>query len=257
MAEPLLLCDSLACGYPDRQVLSDVSFRVEEGSVAALLGRNGSGKSTLLKTIVRLLRPLSGSVRIAGRNAAALTYRELARLVAHTPQEEVPAFDFTVREIVLMGRLPHSDGLFETEEDHRAAQRAMEQADCAHLADRPVAKLSGGERQRVLIARALAQETRLILLDEPTSHLDPGHQLAIANLLKDLAAQGYAILAAVHDLNWASVLAQRAILLYGGTISLQGSMAEVLGSPSLEEAYSVAFDRMVDGSETLRVFPRA
>jgi iron complex transport system ATP-binding protein len=257
MSEPLLECVSVACGYPDREVLTNISFSLEAGSVTALLGRNGSGKSTLIKTISRLLKPIAGSVRIAGRDASQLGYKELARLVAHTPQDETPAFEFTVREIVLMGRLPHSDGLFESEEDHRAAERAMEMADCVHLASRPIRKLSGGERQRVLIARSLAQEAKLLLLDEPTSHLDPGHQLAIAQLLRDLASQGYGILAAVHDLNWASVLAERAILLSEGTIGLQGAMSDVLRSSILEKAYSVSFERIVDPSQTLRVFPRS
>lgn len=241
--EPLVRCEGLKCGYPGRVVLEGVGFELAAGTVTVLLGPNGSGKSTLLKTLSKTLAPLAGTLTVCGDALHSLSFRELARRVAYVPQEEYPAFPFTVREIVLMGRLPYSDGLFETEEDHRAAEDAMRAADCLALADRPVTELSGGERQRGLIARALAQQAPALLLDEPTSHLDVGHQVEIVRLLRRLAEEGYGVLAALHDLNLAAALADRAILLANGRVGLEGPCAEVLASPQVDAVYGVRFRR--------------
>lgn len=245
----------LACGYQDRTVLTDVSFEARSGEVVALLGPNGSGKSTLLKTLAKSLPPLAGEVSIEGQNLATIGYRELARRLAFVPQAEAHVFAFTVREVVLMGRLPHSDRLRETAEDQEAATDAMSAADCLHLADRPVTELSGGEGQRVLIARALAQQTRLLLLDEPTSHLDVAHQVTVGQLLRQLALTGYAVLVAVHDLNWASTFADRGVLLHDGTLVLDAPMEAILEDSALEKAYGVRFNRVVDPRGTVRVYP--
>jgi iron complex transport system ATP-binding protein len=241
--EPLLSCHGLACGYVDRTVLTGVSLTLRPGSAVALLGPNGAGKSTLLKTLVRFLPPLGGRVEARGAPVDQMSYAELARRVAYVPQEEHPAFDFSALQVVLLGRLPHSDGLFETEEDYRAARRAMASADCDGLADRYLRELSGGERQRVLIARALAQEAPVMLLDEPTAHLDFAHQVQIAGLLRRHAADGNAVMAAVHDLNWASAWADEAILIHAGRAAPQVPLRELLASDSLERAYGVAFER--------------
>lgn len=250
----LLACKQLVCGYPGRKVLEDVSFEVEAGSITALLGPNGSGKSTLLKTICRLTPALGGTISVGGSDVMTLSHKELAKRVSFVPQQEHPVFEFGVRQIVLMGRLPHSDGLFETEEDHIAAERAMEDADCTYLANRPVTELSGGEQQRVLIARALAQQAPLILLDEPTAHLDVGHQLSIKDLLGGLASRGYGILVAAHDLNFAGSLADHAILLDSGQVGMMGATREVLESEMLDQVYGVEFER-ADHDSGLRVFP--
>jgi iron complex transport system ATP-binding protein len=253
---PAIATRQLSCGYQGRAVLEDLNFDLMAGSVVALLGPNGSGKSTLLKTLSKTLPALGGEVFVEGDPLASLGYRELARRLAYVPQQETHVFAFTVREVVLMGRLPHSDRLRETAEDYRAAEAAMVAADCHHLADRPVTELSGGEGQRVLIARALAQETRLLLLDEPTAHLDVSHQVTVGRLLRDLAASGYAVLVAVHDLNWASTFADAGFLLHGNRIALDAPIADILRSDLLEQAYGVKFSQTVDREGVVRVYPK-
>lgn len=255
MDSPVLQCQGVRCGYPGRIVLEGVDLAIGPGEIVALLGPNGSGKSTLLKTLGREIPLLGGEVRLGGAPLGTLYFGELARRLAYVPQEELPAFSFSVRDIVLMGRLAHSDGLFETPEDRVAADSAMIAADCSDLAGRPVTEISGGERQRVLLARALAQETPLILLDEPTAHLDVGHQLSFAALLRGLAATGTAMLAAVHDLNFASALATRGVVLSGGRAVADGPIAEVLASSAIDGAYGVTFERVATESGELRVFP--
>lgn len=252
--DALLRCEGLRCGYPQRTVLTGVGFSLTRGTVTALLGPNGSGKSTLLKTLSKTLAPLAGTVWVGGTPLDDLSFPELARRVAYVPQDEHPVYPFTVREIVLMGRLPYGQGLFEDENDHAIATEAMAAADCLALADRPVTELSGGERQRTLIARALAQKAPTLLLDEPTSHLDVGHQVEIVRRLRNWAAEGYGVLAAVHDLNLAAALADRAVLLRDGAVGLEGTCDEVLSSPLVDEVYGVAFQRM-DTRDGRRMFP--
>lgn len=257
MSDSLLSVDGLSAGYHRQTVLEGISFRLRKGEIVALLGPNGSGKSTLLRTITKTLPVIVGAVHVDGQNLDGLTFQELSRRLAYVPQQESHVFAFTVREVVLMGRLPHSDSLFETREDHLAAARAMRDADCYHLADRAVTELSGGEAQRVLIARALAQDTSLLLLDEPTSHLDVSHQLAIGDLLRGLATKGYGILVAVHDLNWAATFAHRGLLLDRSRLVLDAPMDEILESPRLEETYGVTFQRVRDATGAVHVFPSA
>ncbi|MFQ3588039.1 MAG: ABC transporter ATP-binding protein [Fimbriimonadaceae bacterium] len=243
----LVEAEGLACGYPGRVVLADVVLALRAGTVTALLGPNGSGKSTLLKTLAKTLPPVGGTVRVAGNSLSRLGFADLAKLVGYVPQEEVPPFRFTVRQVVTMGRLPHSTGLFDTEEDHAAADEAMALADCLDLQDRVVMELSGGERQRVLIARALAQQASVLLLDEPTAHLDVRHQIGIIRLLRRLAAEGKCVVAAVHDLNLGAMLADDAVLIQDGRLSAPRPYGEVLNSGDLDEAYGVRFRRLPDG----------
>jgi iron complex transport system ATP-binding protein len=236
-----------ACGYGTQVVLRDVTISCRSGEVVALLGANGSGKSTLLKTMAGAVRPISGSVTVGGSEVQSLSKKEIALRIGYVPQIESPAFDFTVREVVLMGRMPHSSGLFETRADHAAAERAMARADCLGLSDRPISELSGGEGQRVRISRALAQEAPVLLMDEPTTHLDVRHQIDIGRLVRQLAAEGMTIVVAVHDLNWAAAFASRAALLHEGRISLDGPTAETLESPAVDRAFDVQFTRVRDG----------
>ncbi len=253
----LLAARGLSCGYPERLVLEDVSLALEAGTSTILLGPNGSGKSTLLKTLMGSLAPLAGSVSIAGHPAEAMDAAARARFAAYVPQEEVPPFRFTVRQVVMLGRLPRSPTFLDSDEDRDVVERALIEADCADLADRPIAEVSGGERQRALIARGLAQEAPMLLLDEPTSHLDIGHQVAILGLVRRLCREGRAVLAAMHDLNLAAEMGSWAILLHGKQIADQGPIEDVLSSPRLDEAYGVAFQRMRDPSGRLRVFAEA
>jgi iron complex transport system ATP-binding protein len=251
---PLLECRALACGYHGCAVLEGVSMAIRSGESVALLGPNGSGKSTLLKTIGKLVPPIRGAVELAGTDVGRLSHPEVARRVAFVPQEESTDFPFLVREIVAMGRIPHARGLADTPDDRRIVEEALATADCTILADRPVTELSGGERQRVLIARALAQESPLLLLDEPTSQLDVRHQLEVAALVRRLASMGRTVLSAVHDLNLAAQFAARGVLLHERKVALDAPMREVLESDLLDRAYGVAFLRQIDDVGTLRVF---
>lgn len=256
MPSPLLECRAVSCGYAGREVLGNVNLQVESGESVALLGPNGTGKSTLLKTIAKTLAPMSGAIHLSGDPLERLSFGGAARRVAFVPQEEPAHFPFPVREVVALGRIARSTGIFDTEEDQQAATDAMTEADCLHLAARPITELSGGEKQRVLIARALAQQAPLLLLDEPTSHLDVAHQLSVSALVRRRIEQGDGVLTAVHDLNLASSLATRAVLLSGGEVVLDGPVEEVLRSPSLDEVYRVSFQR-VEADGRLLVVPIA
>ncbi len=239
MEKPLLNVTQVSYSYGSALVLEDVTFKLAAGEMAAVVGPNGSGKSTLLKCISGLLHPQQGDITLAGKSVSGYSAQERAKQVAVVPQETVLAFDFNVAETVLMGRQPHLR-LFqrETAADVAAVQAAMEQTGTRSLAERSVSTLSGGERQRVLIARALAQEPRLLLLDEPTSHLDITYQAEILGLLQRLNSQhGLTILAVIHDLNLAVQYFNKFILLSQGRILATGTAAEVITSDNLQRAY--------------------
>ncbi len=232
-----------------------MALELEPGSIYALLGPNGSGKSTLLKTLCRTIPTLGGTILFGAHALERLSERDLAKRVAYVPQEELPHFGFTVRQVVTMGRMPHNASLWDSAPDTEAATSAMRDADCLYLEDRPVTEISGGERQRAYIARALAQAAPILLLDEPTAHLDVAHQVTTVTLLKRLADQGYAVMAAVHDLNVASSFAKNAILLNEGRVSMLSPISDVLESGLLDEAYGIEFERLRDARGMLRVFP--
>jgi len=235
--------------------LDGVDFQLHPGEVVVLLGPNGSGKSTLLKTLCKSIPSSGGRVSLSGSELAGLSHREVALQVAFVPQEEISAFPFTAMQIVLMGRIAHSPSLRDTEEDIAVARESMTKADCLGLAERPIMELSGGERQRVLIARALAAQAPTLLLDEPTSHLDVAHIVALIELLHALAAEGRGILVAMHDLNVASELGHRALLLGGGRVRQDGPVEEVLTGAEIEDVYGIRFERIRDSRGLLRIFP--
>ena len=255
MSAPVLATRQLVAGYAGRTVLNGIDFTLAAGERIVLLGPNGSGKSTLLKALSKGLSPTSGEVELQGDAIGRLSHADVARRVAFVPQEEPARFAFRVREVVTMGRLARSNGLFDTPEDRAAAERAMARADCLQFAERPYTELSGGERQRVLIARALAQETQVMLLDEPTSHLDPAHQVAVADLVGSLANEGVATIAAVHDLNLASRMASRALLMTEGRLRLDGAVEEVLRSRALDDVFGVEFTRVEAPGGRLALLP--
>lgn len=259
MSDPkaLLQCRELCCGYAGVGVLSEVTLAVRPGETLVLLGPNGSGKSTLLKSIAKTLAPISGELLLGGKPIQSLGHREVARRVAFVPQEELFKFEFTVRDVVTMGRLPISASLWDTPDDITAANDAMREADCLYLADRSVMELSGGEKQRVLIARALAQGAPLMVFDEPTAHLDIEHQLAVSQLVRALARLGRATIVALHDLNLAPLVGERAVLLHNGRIGMDAPMHEVLESALLDDAYNVRFDRTRLDTGRLALFPVA
>jgi iron complex transport system ATP-binding protein len=204
-----------------------------------------------MKTVAGAIAPLSGQVRLMGDDVQSLSKKETAKRLGYVPQLESPAFDFRVRDVVLMGRFPHSDSLFESRDDVLAAEEAMRRADCDKLADRPMSELSGGEGQRVRIARALAQEAPILLMDEPTTHLDVRHQIDIGLLVRRFAAEGLAVLVAVHDLNWAAAFATRVVVLSEGRIVLDGPVEDSLESPIIDRAFGVEFRRIREGGVRL------
>jgi iron complex transport system ATP-binding protein len=240
-------------GYrPGDLVLDRVSLSLETGSLLAVVGPNGAGKSTLIGLLAGLLRPLSGSVIIDGRDIRSYKTHELARKVAVVRQEYAPAFGFSVTETVLMARIPHYGQLgFETQADRDLAAQALELTDTARFADRPLNQMSGGERQRVFIARALAQDTPIILLDEPTSFLDLRHQIGIYDLLRSIQLEkGRTIVAVTHDINLAVQYCDHVLLLEPHTGKGSDSKAEaehyrigptqeVLTTASVERAFGV------------------
>ncbi len=253
----LLECEGVSAGYHGRPVVSDVSLSIDPGEVVALLGPNGGGKSTLMKTLGGIVPTIAGKIRIQSAVLDSLSPREVAQRIGFVPQEEVCPFDFTVDEVVTMGRLPLSNGFFDTAEDKEAAKQAMEQAGCYDLRNRPVTELSGGEKQRVLIARALAQQTPVLFLDEPTSHLDPKYQVSITGLVRDMAASGKGLLVALHDLAIAGIMADRGLLIANARASATEPISELLRSETLDKAYGAAFDRVVTPDGRLVVAAKA
>lgn len=223
-ARPVLEAVDLAFAYGRRAALTDVSVAAAPGEVLAVVGPNGSGKSTLLRLLAGLLVPQRGEIRLAGRPLAAWPRRERARRLALVPQEPRLEFPFTVLETALMGRAPHLRALgFPGRADLAAAREALAALDVLELAPRPIDTLSGGERQRVFLARALAQAPAVLLLDEPTAHLDLRHQRALSELLRSRAAtDGLAVVVVLHDLTLAAALGDRVLVLARGRAAACG-----------------------------------
>jgi iron complex transport system ATP-binding protein len=229
-----------------REVLKGVTLALPRGDLVALLGANGSGKTTLLRLLTGMLVPIRGEVTFDARPVVAWRRNDLARRVAVLPQQlELPA-GFRVGELVEMGRAPHARRLFgSTQDDERAVARALSDADALDLVHRFADELSGGERQRVLVAMALAQEPDLLLMDEPTLHLDLAHQVALLSTIRRLRVQrGLTVLAVLHDLNLAAAFAPRVVVLAGGRVAADGSPGEVLTPALVERAFSVAVDEV-------------
>jgi iron complex transport system ATP-binding protein len=218
--------------------LAGITMAVPEGSFYAVLGPNGSGKSTLMRALLGVVAPESGEARVDGRPVADWSRRELARSVGAVSQQEGTAFPISVRELVAMGRYPHLGPLRpEGERDRAAVEQAMDWCDARDLGDRDVGTLSGGELQRVRIARALAQEPRGLVLDEPTASLDIGHEMSILQLLRGQADRGITVLLITHHLNLAARFADRLLLLHEGRVAAEGGAAEVFTPEILEGVY--------------------
>jgi iron complex transport system ATP-binding protein len=237
---PSVGVDGVTVELGGRRVLDGVDLDVEAGSFLALVGPNGAGKTTLLGTVNGLVAPAAGRVTVDGVGVDGLSARELARRVATVPQEPTLGFEFPVRNVVAMGRTPHRSR-FERASgaDRRAVDGALERTSLVGLADRPVGELSGGERRRVLLARALAQETPVLVLDEPTANLDVNHQVRTLGLVRDLVDDGHTALAAVHDLDLAARFCDAMAVLAEGRLLAAGPPDEVLTEPVVEEAFGV------------------
>lgn len=225
--------------YDGAWVLRNLSFAIEEGEFLGIIGPNGSGKTTLLKIIDGLLMPQGGRVRINGKDVRAMKRRDIAKQVAVVPQDTPMIFPFTVEEVVMMGRAPHLGRLrFEGKTDFEVTQKAMKRVDILPFASRSINELSGGERQRVLIGRALAQEPRIILLDESTAFLDIKHQVTFFDLIKDLnREEAMTVIAVTHDINLASLYSDRVMILKEGSINRIGSPTTVITESAIKEVY--------------------
>lgn len=221
-----------------KRLIESISLEIREGEFVGLIGPNGSGKSTLLKNIYRVLKPDRGGVRLNGQDLFRMTQKETARHMAVVSQETSAAFDFMVKDIVMMGRAPHKR-ILETDSgrDHEIVEQALARVGMLHAASSSFATLSGGEKQRVLIARALAQEAGFLILDEPTNHLDIRYQLQMMDLVKMLKLTAFA---ALHDLNIAACYCDRIYVLNEGRIVASGTPEEVLSPDLLRRVFGVS-----------------
>jgi iron complex transport system ATP-binding protein len=231
----------LTVAYDSVPVLDKTSFTVNRGDLVALLGANGAGKSTLLRCISRILKPANGHILLDDRELKRFNSREAARLMAVVPQETPADFDFTVEDIVMMGRFPYLTRFRKEEQkDREIVRRAMEMTGVTHLAERSIAQLSGGEKQRVVMARAVAQQPEVLLLDEPTANLDIGYQSMLLELASRLnSEQGVTVIAAIHDINLAVHHFNRFILLADGRVMAAGRADEVITAENIHKSYGV------------------
>lgn len=232
--------ERLSFSYGAHPVLRDVSFRAEPGQLVAVLGPNGAGKSTLFRCMLGFLPHYQGSISLCGRDVRHLPRRELARLAAYIPQSSQPLFDYTVRDTVLMGAAGGLEPLRQPgRQQLETAQRMMELVGIAPLADRGIRRISGGERQLALIARALAQQARILLMDEPAANLDYGNQFRLLQQVRRLTEQGYTVLLSTHDPEHALRFATHVLALHGGTVAACGPVEEMLTEELLHTLYRI------------------
>lgn len=238
--ESIVQVQNISSGYDKDLILHEIDFEVEPGQFLGIIGPNGCGKSTLLRTMTRVLTLVQGKVLFRGRDIEEIPLNHLARVCAFVPQETLINFSFSCLEIVLMGRLPYlSRFQSETSRDFEIAHESLKLTDSLHLISRDINELSAGERQRVLIARALAQEPEVLYLDEPTSHLDIGHQTEVFDLLKSLNKdKGLTVVCVLHDLNIAADYCDRMIVLKEGRIKAKGAPEEILDYQLIEQVYN-------------------
>jgi iron complex transport system ATP-binding protein len=235
----ILTLEGVSFSYGAAPLFRDLGFTVRSGEFIGLLGPNGCGKTSLLQLIAGVSRPERGRILLQGKSLNEIPRNEIARMVSVLPQETFVEFPFTALEVVLMGRSPYLKRFqWEGPRDLEIAQEAMRLTDCLEFAERDVRSLSGGERERVLLARALAQEPKILLLDEPTTHLDLKHQSEIFRLLRKLhVQQGLTLIVVLHDLNFAATACQRLLLLAGGRLQADGAPADVLKAGTIREVF--------------------
>jgi iron complex transport system ATP-binding protein len=234
----MLKVNNIHFNYGTTRILDDLSFNVEEGQLCGLFGPNGCGKTTLFKCCMNFLKYHMGSVVMDGVDIKECSIEDMAKIVAYVPQEHKPPFPYLVKEVVLMGRTPHLGGFFGISRgDKEKAWNALELLDISHLADQPYNQLSGGQRQMVLIARAIAQETRIIFLDEPTSALDFSNQMRIWDLMRKVKDQGITILACSHDPNHVSWFCDKVVVMNRSGILCQGPPHDVITESVLNDVY--------------------
>lgn len=236
-----LTVTELNVGYQNRSVVKSVSFEVTPRNIFGLIGPNGSGKTTLFKCMCGLLRPWDGTIKLGEEDISNISRRRLARIAAFIPQIHTVSFPYTVEEYVLMGRYPYRGRLSPfTREDHVIVDETMEMLQIDHVKTQHIQHLSGGEMQRVFLACGLVQRPEILLMDEPTTHLDIGHQIRLLNMLRDLSREtGLTVLITLHDLNMAGLYCTSLALLDNGVIHARGTADEVLTRENIEHVYGV------------------
>jgi iron complex transport system ATP-binding protein len=257
VSESALRFEEIAVRIDGHAILRGVTLDLARGEVLALAGPNGSGKTTLLRVASRVLAPSAGRVLVAGKPSTSLSRRALARELAVVPQDARLAFPFSAGEIVLMGRSPHLGPLgFESDADVALAREAMARVGIEALADRSVLELSGGERQLVLVARALAQDPKVLLLDEPTAHLDLRHRMVVLDLVRDFVRSGRSALVVSHDLTLAARTCDRIALLREGELLANGAPGEVITPESLLRTFGIGAEVLATSDGAPLVVPR-
>ena len=258
VARHTLEAANLSLGYGDRLIVDELSVQIPTGKVTVIIGANGCGKSTLLRGLARLLTPAAGAVLLDGRSLQSMPSKEVARVMGLLPQAPIAPEGITVADLVGRGRYPHQ-GWFRqwSEADDRAVAEALAATDTLELASRPIDDMSGGQRQRVWIAMALAQETDLLLLDEPTTYLDLSHQVEVLDLLTDLnRRRGTTIVIVMHDLNLACRYADHLIAMTDGAITAQGRPDEVITAENIRSVFDLSATIVADPvSHTPTVIP--
>lgn len=238
----MLELEKVTTGYDKKPILNDISFTVDKGDFLGVIGPNGSGKTTLLRVISKILSPWKGRVTLEGKGLDEIKYRELAKRMAVVPQRmQETFFSYSVKDFILLGRTPYLRRfqLLESKHDLRVVREVMEETDTLGLEERNLEDLSGGERQRTIIAQALAQEPEILLLDEPTSHLDIGHQVEILDLVRKLNRERkMTVIMVLHDLNLASEYCDQLILLNEGSMFKKGTPQEILTYEIIEKVYN-------------------
>ncbi|HTJ72436.1 MAG TPA: ABC transporter ATP-binding protein [Actinospica sp.] len=240
----------LTLGYDRRQVIGDLDVEIPDRSFTVIIGANGCGKSTLLRALARVLKPSAGTVLLDGKAIGEYPSRQVARTIGLLPQSPITPEGITVAELVSRGRFPHQGALRrESPEDRAVVERCLAETALTELKDRPVASLSGGQRQRAWIAMALAQDTELLLLDEPTTYLDLAHQIDVLDLCARLHTAGRTVVAVLHDLNQAARYASHMIVLREGEVIAQGAPTEVVTAGLVEQAFGLRA-RIIGDPET-------
>lgn len=251
----ILQARGLTIGYGTTPVASDIELDVRAGEVTCLLGPNGSGKTTLFKTLIGLIPPLAGEVTVDGRPLWSLSVRETAERIAYVPQQHAPTFPFRVFDVVMMARQVRK-GLLSAPggHDRERTREVLEQLDMLELSDADYSRISGGQRQMVMIARALAQDTRTLVLDEPTASLDYGNQVRIIGEIARLAGKGYGVVLSTHNPDHAFAVADKVTLMHDGRIVASGTPEDVLVADRLSAVYGVAMSvRQLEGQLTVCV----
>lgn len=250
----ILNVEDLRFSYGRTEVLKGVSMEFFQGTFYGIIGPNGCGKSTLLKNLYGYLTPDSGTVSIYDKDIRSMRTRQRAKLIAYVPQETTSGFDFTVYDVIAMGRNPYHSGLSPmSKEDHDKIIEAMEETSTLHLRDKSINQLSGGEKQRTILARAFAQDSEIILLDEPVSMLDINHQVEIMDLAKSLADKKYrTIICVLHDLNLAAQYAQHIFLMSNGKLVESGMQNQVLTEDILTNVYGVSVRVDLDKDDNIK-----